>query len=124
MDGSITLREIYFAVVVLLDWLYAVICEKPNTVCRIVNLNGGKWTTLVLWRLLEREHRYADLQRQIGGVSQKVLSAELKTLVQAGLVEREVNPTVPPQVTYRITPKGRSLDTVFTSLWRWGETHL
>ena len=95
-----------------------------STVHRTISLIGGKWTMLILWRLLEREHRYADLQRQVGDVSQKVLSAELKTLVQAGLVEREVNPTVPPQVTYRITPKGQSLDSVFTSLSRWGETHL
>jgi DNA-binding HxlR family transcriptional regulator len=74
---------------------------------------------LILWELLQQERRYADLQRSVTGISQKVLSAELKSLVRAGLVEREVTPTTPPQVTYRITPDGRSADEVFAALHRW-----
>ncbi|WP_166971893.1 winged helix-turn-helix transcriptional regulator [Brevibacterium atlanticum] len=80
------------------------------TVRRTINLIGGKWTMLILWKLLDQEHRYAELQRRVAGISQKVLSSELKSLVNAGLVEREVTPAVPPQVTYRITAEGRSLD--------------
>ena len=80
-----------------------------DTVHQTVNLIGGKWTMLILWRLLEREHRYADLHRQVGDVSQKVLSSELKTLVQAGLVEREVNPTTPPRRSPTGSPPKDSL---------------
>lgn len=93
------------------------------TVRRAIDLIGGKWTMLILWELLDREHRYADLQRRVTGISQKVLSSELKSLVTAGLVEREVAPTVPPQVTYRITEQGRSLDDVFAAIDRWGNEH-
>lgn len=93
-------------------------CEV--TVRRTIDLIGGKWSMLVLWELLHEERRYADLHRRVAGVSQKVLSHELKSLVAAGLVEREVAPTVPPQVTYRITAEGRSLEEVFTALHRWG----
>lgn len=80
---------------------------------------------LILWELLGEERRYAQLQRQVTGISQKVLSAELKSLVQAGLVEREVEvaPTIPPQVTYRITSKGRSLEGIFVALDQWGRRH-
>lgn len=93
------------------------------TVRRALDLIGGKWTMLILWELLDREHRYAELQRRVAGISQKVLSGELKSLVNAGLVEREVTPSVPPQVTYRITPEGRSLDDVLAAIDRWGHRY-
>lgn len=91
-----------------------------STVRRTIDLIGGKWSMLVLWELLQSERRYADLQRHVGGISQKVLSSELRSLVGAGLVEREVVPAVPPEVTYRITDEGRSLSPVFVELHRWG----
>lgn len=82
---------------------------------------GGKWSMLILWELLQKECRYAELQRRVGGISQKMLSSELKSLVAAGLVEREVDATIPPQVTYRITERGRSLEGVFSALQQWGD---
>ncbi|GGF54398.1 hypothetical protein GCM10011519_30370 [Marmoricola endophyticus] len=94
-----------------------------SSVRATIDLIGGKWSMAILWQLLQEECRYAELQRRVGGISQKVLSAELRTLVGAGLVEREVVPTVPPQVTYRITEEGRSLEDVFAALHRWGLQH-
>lgn len=96
-------------------------CE--STARRTIELIGGKWSMLVLWELLQDERRYADLQRRVTGISQKVLSGELRKLVDAGLVDREVTPAVPPQVTYRITTEGRSLSPVFAELHRWGVEH-
>lgn len=93
-------------------------CE--STVRYTTDLIGGKWSMLVLWELLQSERRYADLQRRVTGISQKVLSGELRRLVSAGLVERDVQATVPPQVTYRITTEGRSLESVFERLHQWG----
>lgn len=92
-----------------------------DTVRRTIDLIGGKWTMLILWELLKCDRRYADLQRRVAGISQKVLSDQLKTLVQEGVVEREVAPTTPPQVTYRITAEGRSIGQVFDALHRWGQ---
>jgi len=94
-----------------------------ETMRTTIDIVGGKWTMLVLWELLKNERRYADLQRRVVGISQKVLSSELKALVDYGLVDREVEPTVPPQVTYRITDEGRSLEPVFEVLHRWGHEH-
>lgn len=91
-----------------------------SSVRTTIDVIGGKWSMLVLWELLQNERRYADLQRRVGGISQKVLSSELRSLVGAGLVEREVAPAVPPEVTYRITDEGRSLGPVFAELHRWG----
>lgn len=96
-------------------------CE--DSVRGTIDLIGGKWSMLILWELLREECRYAELQRRVGGVSQKVLSERLKALVGEGLVEREVAPTVPPQVTYRITAEGRSLEGVFAALHEWGVRH-
>lgn len=96
-------------------------CE--HTVRSAIDLIGGKWTMKILWELLRDECRYADLRRRVTGISQKVLSSELSALVRSGLVEREVIPTTPPQVTYRITAKGRSVDEVFAALHRWGHGH-
>lgn len=90
------------------------------SVRRTVDLIGGKWSMVILWELLQSPRRYADLQRRVGGISQKVLSAQLRSLVEADLVEREVAPTTPPQVTYRITERGRSLRPVFDALQAWG----
>lgn len=92
-------------------------CE--SSVRATIDVIGGKWSMLVLWELLQSERRYADLQRHVGGISQKVLSSELRSLVGAGLVQREVVPAVPPEVTYRITDEGRSLSSVFAELHRW-----
>ncbi len=94
-----------------------------RSVRSVIDLIGGKWTMLILWELLGEERRYAELQRQVTGISQKVLSSELKSLVRAELVEREVAPTIPPQVTYRITSKGRSLEGIFGALDQWGRRH-
>lgn len=91
-----------------------------STVRTAIDLIGGKWSMLILWELLREECRYAELQRRVVGISQKVLSSELKALVRADLVEREVAPTTPPQVTYRLTAEGRSLDVVFDVLHGWG----
>lgn len=100
--------------------------SRPDRYCgesvhRTLDVIGGKWSMLILWELLQEECRYAELQRRVGGISQKVLSSELKSLVGAGLVEREVEATVPPQVTYRITERGRSLEGVFSALQQWGD---
>ncbi|MGN0096938.1 MAG: winged helix-turn-helix transcriptional regulator [Corynebacterium sp.] len=100
--------------------------SRPDRYCgesvrRTLDVIGGKWSMLILWELLQEECRYAELQRRVGGISQKVLSSELKSLVAAGLVEREVKATVPPQVTYRITERGRSLEGVFSALQQWGD---
>lgn len=71
-----------------------------------------------------QEVRFAELQRRIPGVSQKMLSVTLHSLTRDGLVARRVEPTVPPKVYYRLTDLGRSLDAPLAALRDWAETHM
>ncbi|WP_405466944.1 helix-turn-helix transcriptional regulator [Streptomyces jietaisiensis] len=79
----------------------------------------GRWGALIIAALVPGPVRFSGLHRQIGGISQKMLSQYLKSLVRYGLVERLVEPTVPPQVTYRLTPLGRSLAEQLCALLGW-----
>jgi DNA-binding HxlR family transcriptional regulator len=78
-----------------------------------------RWATLIIASLIHGPHRFSALAARIGGISQKMLSQNLKTLVRTGLVHRQVEATVPPQVTYSLTPLGVSLATPLTQLIHW-----
>jgi DNA-binding HxlR family transcriptional regulator len=70
------------------------------------------------------EVRFAELQRRMPGVSQKMLSVTLRSLVGDGLVARRVEPTVPPKVHYRLTDLGRSLEVPLAALRSWAEENM
>jgi DNA-binding HxlR family transcriptional regulator len=78
----------------------------------------GRWVALILCALQPGPLRFFQLRRRIDGVSEKMLSAKLRILVRDGLVERTVEPTVPPQVTYELTELGRTLSRPFAQLVR------
>lgn len=84
---------------------------------------GGRWKMLILWHLQEGERRYNELRRLIPGVSQKMLTQQLKELEQDGLVERTVFPEMPPRVEYRMTDYGRTLEPIFDIMYEWGVRH-
>ncbi|MCX5387351.1 helix-turn-helix domain-containing protein [Streptomyces sp. NBC_00083] len=88
---------------------------------------GTKWTSIVVKVLAEAEPgelRFAELRRRVPGVSQKMLSVTLQSLVRDGLVVRRVEATVPPAVHYRLTELGLSLEEPLSSLRVWAETHM
>ncbi|WP_316764735.1 winged helix-turn-helix transcriptional regulator [Streptomyces herbicida] len=88
---------------------------------------GTKWTSMAVKMLAEEapgELRFAELRRRIPGISQKMLSATLQSLVRDGLVARRVEPTVPPAVHYRLTELGLSLERPLSALRVWAETHM
>lgn len=85
---------------------------------------ADKWAVLILGRLDDEPRRFNQLRREIGGVSQKVLSQTLKNLERDGLVTRRAFATVPVTVEYAITPLGRSLQSTVRGLTRWAETHV
>lgn len=84
---------------------------------------SGKWTGLVVGALLERPHRFAELKRGIGGISQKMLTQTLRALERDGMVSREVGPGSPPPVTYALTPLGASFATTIVAVRRWTVEH-
>ena len=74
-----------------------------------IDVFGGKWKPLILWWLHQRTWRFAELRRQIPGITEKMLTHQLRELEADGIVLREVYPTVPPKVEYSLTDYGRSL---------------
>lgn len=70
----------------------------------------------IIWYLLEGPHRFADLQRNIEGVSAKVLTNKLRALERKQVVQRTVLPTSPPQVEYALTERGRGFEPVFRAM--------
>jgi DNA-binding HxlR family transcriptional regulator len=85
---------------------------------------ADKWTALIIQVLAHGTKRYAALQREIGGISQKMLTQTLRSLERDGLVRRTVHPVVPPKVEYALTRLGRTLIEPLQALCRWSEKHL
>ncbi|MER8184645.1 helix-turn-helix domain-containing protein [Kitasatospora sp. NPDC094015] len=89
----------------------------------IMDRTTSRWATLIISALISGPHRFAQLHQRVGGISQKMLSQNLKALARAGLVAREVAPTNPPQVTYSLTELGTSLSGPLTELIGWFGRH-
>ena len=85
---------------------------------------GGKWKGVTLFHLLDGVKRFNELQRDVGNVTQRMLTRQLRELEDAGLVNREVYPVVPPKVEYSLTKKGETLRPILNALKHWGETHV
>ena len=88
-----------------------------------LTLIGDKWKVLILRDLMTGTKRFGELKRTVGGVSQKVLTAQLREMEQSGLLTRTVYPEVPPRVEYTLTDLGRSLKPVLDAMWNWGEAY-
>jgi DNA-binding HxlR family transcriptional regulator len=89
-----------------------------------VDVFGGKWKSLILWWLQERTWRFAELRRQIPGITEKMLTQQLRELETDGIVDRRVYPTVPPKVEYSLTEYGRSLKRALREICDWGRNHM
>ena len=88
-----------------------------------LTLISSKWKVLIVRDLLAGTKRFGELQRSVGNVSQKVLTAQLREMEEDGLVDRKVYPEVPPRVEYSLTELGRSLEPVLSAMWNWGEEY-
>lgn len=80
---------------------------------------GGKWTMIIINRLSTRSMRFNELKRDIGTISQKVLTDTLRELEKDGLVNRTVTPSIPPRVDYELTPLGHDLLGPINALGEW-----
>ena len=103
---------------------------KPNVFSekcgsqQVLELIANKWTALIIYVLAEGTRRYSELLREIGGVSQKMLTQTLRSLERDGLIARKVYPVVPPKVEYSLTPLGRTLIEPLRAICKWSEQHL
>ena len=91
---------------------------------RIISRIGGKWKLLILWHLIFKgTYRFNELQRGIEGISQRMLTNQLKELEKDGLVHRKAYAEVPPRVEYSATEAAIDLKKVFKAMHNWGVHH-
>ena len=83
-------------------------------------LIGDKWKVLIIRDLQTGTKRFGELKRSLDGISQKVLTANLRDMEENGLVSRTVFPEVPPRVEYSLTELGRSMKPILDSMAVWG----
>jgi DNA-binding HxlR family transcriptional regulator len=91
---------------------------------RVLNLIADRWTALVIYALDRETRRYSELEKMIGGISQKMLTQTLRNLERDGIVARTVYPVVPPHVEYALTPLGTTLVEALRSLCLWAQENL
>jgi len=84
----------------------------------------SRWGVLILIALRDGTHRFSDLRRKIGGVSEKMLAQTLQWLEQDGFVNRVSYPVVPPHVEYSLTPLGEDVSEKVAALADWIEMNL
>lgn len=89
-------------------------------VATAVQLIGNKWKLLIIQRLLDRPHRFNELCRSIDGLSEKVLSENLKQLESDGIVVRTAYPESPVRVEYSLSEIGESMRPIIGALQEWG----
>jgi DNA-binding HxlR family transcriptional regulator len=84
---------------------------------------GGKWKVLLLYRLVDGPKRTNELKRLVPGITQKMLTQQLRELEEDRIIHREVYNQVPPKVEYSLTDHGQTLIPVLSSLFEWGKRH-
>lgn len=94
--------------------------EQCQAALRILT---GKWKGEILWQLARGKLRFGELRRSIPGITQHMLTAQLRDLEKRGLVKRTIYPEVPPRVEYELTPSALALRSVFEEIMRWADEH-
>lgn len=85
-----------------------------------LQLIGDKWKVLIIRDLLTGTKRFSELMKSVTGITQKVLTSNLRAMEEAGLLTRKVYPQVPPKVEYTLTELGYSLSPILDTMMSWG----
>ncbi len=89
-----------------------------------LDIMGGKWKGVILFRLIEGTKRFGELQRLMCKITQRTLTNQLRQLEADGLVRRKVYAVVPPKVEYSLTDMGKSLSGLLMDMHDWGMENL
>lgn len=96
-----------------------IVCPVLKTIAMI----SDKWKVLILYHLRDGKKRFSELRRSLQGVTQRVLTHQLRALEEDGLVSRQVFPEVPPRVEYSLTELGKTLIPVLDKFEEWAREH-
>lgn len=98
-------------------------CHPSSPSREVLGIIANKWTVLVLHIIHCKKMRYSEIQRNIPGISQKVLTGVLRQLEENGIIKRTVYPVVPPKVEYETTDLGKTLLESIQAVQDWSETY-
>ncbi len=85
---------------------------------------GGRWKPVIIFNLLENDVlRFGELKKKINGITQRMLTNQLRELERDNIVDRKVYPEVPPKVEYSLTDYGRTLKPIMIAMRDWGAQH-
>ncbi len=101
--------------------------NKRMYVCSVeaaMDVIGGKWKPLILWKIKDTPLRFGAIQEKLPGISQKMLTRQLRALEQDRLISRTEFPGMPPRVEYALTTRGQSVIPLLMSLKDWASTEL
>ncbi len=90
---------------------------------RTLFLIGNKWKVLILRDLISGTKRFGELSRTVTGISQKMLTQQLRQMEKDGIVKRKIYPEIPPRVEYSLTEIGKSLRPILDSMENWGKKY-
>lgn len=82
---------------------------------------SGRWKLLILRELFSGVKRFGELQRALDGITQKMLTQQLREMEEDGIIHRKIYPQIPPKVEYSLTPLGKSLQPIIDAMHEWGE---
>lgn len=86
-------------------------------------LISDRWKVLIIRDLMDGTKRFGELKKSIGSISQKVLTSNLRSMEESGLLTRKVYAEVPPRVEYTLTETGYSLKPILDSMVEWGKAY-
>jgi len=98
-------------------------CNNGCPVEATLEMIGGKWKGVILYHLLERTYRFGELKRTMSGITQRMLTKQLRELETDGIIHRKVYAEVPPKVEYSLTEIGESLRGIILMMRDWGRNH-
>jgi len=110
-----------------IEELQTIVCrgkEYRNPIDVTLELIGGKWKVAIIYHLSSGTKRFSELKRLVDGITQKMLTMQLRELEKDGLVNRKVYAEVPPKVEYSLTERGNSLIPVLSPMCLWGQNYI
>ena len=99
-------------------------CSPGCSVEAAISLIDGKWKCVILFQLLRGTLRFNEIRRRVPGVTQRMLTNQLRELEADGLIVRQVYAEVPPKVEYSLSPLGHSMEPVLVALKSWGDANI
>lgn len=95
-------------------------CQYNCPVEATLDVIGGKWKAIILYKMLEHPVRFNELKRQLPAITQRMLTLQLRELEADGIVHREIYKQIPPRVEYSLTEFGKTLEPILMAMLAWG----